>query len=117
MESTNGYPDHPIVVRVWRGNAIESVHRGAWCLVDSSGEVLDGAGRWDAPFYVRSTIKSIQALPLVESGAAERYGLPDDELVLAMASHDGEECHTNSPPPSYRALLPVIVLFAIVGEE
>jgi len=94
--SANGYPDHPILVRAWRGGAVESVHRGAWCLVDSAGDVLDGAGGWEEPFYVRSTIKSIQALPLVETGAAERFGLTDEELVLAMASHNGEECHTRT---------------------
>jgi L-asparaginase II len=38
----------------------------------------------------------LQALPLVESGAADRFGLGDAELALACASHNGEEPHTNT---------------------
>ncbi len=92
--SPNGYPENPVVVRVWRGREVESVHRGAWCLVDVSGQVLAGAGAWDAPFFVRSSVKSMQALPLLETGASERFSFSDEELALAMASHSGEPCHT-----------------------
>ena len=92
----DSYPDNPVVVRFERGGEIESVHRGAWCLVDDSGEVLEGAGAFESPFYVRSAIKSLQALPLVETGAAERFGFRDEDLVLALSSHSGEACHTES---------------------
>jgi len=90
----SAFPENPVVVRVWRGRSVESVHRGAWCLVDSAGTVLDGAGAHDAPFFVRSSVKSIQALPLFESGAAERFAFRDEEVALAIASHSGEPCHT-----------------------
>ncbi len=92
--STNGYPENPVVVRVWRNREIESVHRGTWCLADSAGDILGGVGDFEAPFFVRSSIKPIQALPLLESGAADRFGFSDEELVLAVASHSGEPCHT-----------------------
>ena len=88
------WPDNPILTRVWRGEHVESTHRGAWALVDSAGTVVDGVGAVDHPVFVRSSIKSLQALPLVETGAAERYGYGDDELALALASHDAEPCHT-----------------------
>jgi L-asparaginase II len=92
--SSNGYPENPVVVRVFRAGEVESVHRGAWCLVDPSGEVLAAAGASDRPTFVRSSIKSIQALPLFETGAAERFGFSDPEVALAIASHAGEPCHT-----------------------
>jgi len=92
----NGYPDNPVLVRVRRGGRVESVHRGAWCLTDSAGTALEGAGNWDEPVFARSSIKSLQVLPLLESGAAERYGFSDEELALALASHSGEPCHTRT---------------------
>jgi L-asparaginase II len=35
----------------------------------------------------------LQALPLFEQGAAERFALTDEELALACASHSGEAAH------------------------
>lgn len=88
------YPDNPVLVRVHRGERVESQHRGAWVLVDTSGAVLDGAGAFEWPVFARSSIKCLQALPLLETGAAERFGYSDAELALALASHNGEACHT-----------------------
>ena len=88
------YPDNPVLAHVWRGGHVESQHRGAWVLVDGRGTVLDGAGDAAAPFFVRSSIKCLQALPLVESGGAERFGLGDADLALMLASHSGEPQHT-----------------------
>ncbi len=45
------------------------------------------------PVFPRSAIKALQALPLVESGAAERFRLTDAEIALACASHGGEPEH------------------------
>jgi L-asparaginase II len=89
-----GPPDNPVLTRVWRGAHVESQHRGAWVLVDSAGNALDGAGEPGQGVFARSSIKSLQALPLCETGAAERHGYGDDELALALASHDGEAIHT-----------------------
>ncbi len=89
-----GYPDNPPLVRLWRGDAVESQHRGAWCLVDTEGRVVAGAGSFRAPIHARSSVKCLQALPLLESGAADRHGYREDELALALASHDAEEQHT-----------------------
>jgi L-asparaginase II len=92
--SAPSYPDNPVLARIWRGPWIESQHRGAWVLVDASGTVVDGAGHADAPIFARSSIKSLQALPLLESGAADRFGYDEAEIALALASHSGEPCHT-----------------------
>ncbi|MFT5287047.1 MAG: L-asparaginase II [Planctomycetota bacterium] len=88
------YSDNPVLVRVWRGNEIESVHRGAWALVDSDGLVIKGAGDYFSPIFARSTVKSLQALPLFETGAAEKINLESDEIALAISSHNAEPCHT-----------------------
>jgi len=95
-DARSEYPDNPVVVRLWRAGRVESVHRGAWCLVDPSGEVIAGGGALEHPYFARSSIKSLQALPLLESGAAERFQFSDAELALALASHAGEPCHTET---------------------
>jgi len=93
-EPSSPYPENPILCQVRRGGRVESVHRGAWCLTDTSGEVLAGEGSFEASYYARSSIKAIQLLPLFETGAAERFGFEDPEVALAIASHSGEPCHT-----------------------
>ena len=88
------YPDNPVLVRLWRGQAVESQHRGAWVLTDADGRVLDGAGDFAAPFFTRSSVKCLQALPLLETGAADRFGFGPPEIALALASHNAEAIHT-----------------------
>jgi len=86
--------DNPVLVRVWRADSVESQHRGSWVLSDTTGQVLDGAGHLAHPTFLRSSTKSLQALPLFESGAADKLHFSDAEVVLAIASHDAEEAHT-----------------------
>ncbi|MCE9596095.1 MAG: asparaginase [Planctomycetes bacterium] len=87
-------PDNPVLARLWRGTFVESQHRGSWVLVDTSGKVLEGRGHFEQPIFARSSVKSLQALPLVETGAARRFGYADDELALALSSHNAEAAHT-----------------------
>src|SRR3954451_23517880 len=79
-----------VAVEVVRGGGVESRHRVDACVVDAMGSVVLAAGPVDAPVYPRSAVKPFQALPLVESGAAEAFGVSDEELALACASHGGE---------------------------
>jgi len=88
------FPDNPALVRRSRGGLPESQHRGAWVLVDRAGSILEGQGALRAPVFARSSTKSMQALPLVESGAAERFAYSERELALALSSHNAEACHT-----------------------
>jgi len=85
---------HPVLVDAWRGDIVESFHRGSFAVVDAAGALARQAGDVDRPVYPRSAIKALQALPLVASGAAARFGLDDAELALACASHGGEPAHT-----------------------
>ena len=84
---------NPVVVEATRGKWIESAHRGAGAVVDADGRVVMAFGDADRPVYPRSAVKALQALPLVESGAADRLGLSDKEIALACASHSGSEDH------------------------
>jgi L-asparaginase II len=83
----------PVLVEAWRGSAVESFHRGAWIVADAAGRAVASAGDVQRPVFPRSAIKLLQALPLVESGAADRFGLDAQELALACASHGGEADH------------------------
>ena len=85
---------NPILVEVFRGNAVESAHRGALAVVDADGALVLAIGDVERPIFPRSAVKVLQALALVESGAADRLGLDDEELALACASHGGEPMHT-----------------------
>lgn len=87
---------NPVVVDVWRGELIESRHRGAVAVVDARGDVVAAWGDIERPVFARSAIKPLQALPLVESGTAESLQVSDEELALACASHGGEPEHVQT---------------------
>ena len=84
---------NPVLVEVTRGGIVESRHRGAFAVATADGTLMGEAGDIDNPVFPRSAIKVFQALPLVESGAADAYGLTPAELALACASHGGEPEH------------------------
>ncbi|TRZ68758.1 MAG: asparaginase [Rhodocyclaceae bacterium] len=85
---------NPVLVETWRGDAVESFHRGAVAVVDADGGLLASLGDIDRPVFPRSAVKALQALPLVASGAADALGLSDEALAMACASHGGEPAHT-----------------------
>ncbi len=87
---------NPVLVEVTRGGIVESAHRGSIAVIDADGRVAFAIGDIDRPVFPRSAVKVLQALPLVESGAADRLGLTDDELALACASHGGEAVHVRA---------------------
>jgi L-asparaginase II len=87
---------NPILVETTRGEMVESCHTGAAAVVDVAGRVVRSWGDIDRPVFARSAIKPLQALPLVETGAAERFGLGDAEIALACASHRGEPIHVDT---------------------
>src|SRR5712692_6210423 len=68
--SAQAHQSDPVLVEVLRGALVESRHRGAAAVVDAAGAVVAGWGDIERPVFGRSAIKPLQALPLVESGAA-----------------------------------------------
>jgi L-asparaginase II len=93
MTSAPATPANPMTVEVTRGAMVESRHRVAAAVVDADGTVVRAWGDVDRPVYGRSALKPLQALPLLESGAADHYGLGPAEIALACASHNGEPRH------------------------
>jgi L-asparaginase II len=85
--------ENPVLVEVTRGPLVESRHRGAVAVSDAEGRSVFALGDVTAPVFPRSGVKALQALPLIEQGAADRFGLNDEELALACASHSGEAAH------------------------
>lgn len=84
---------NPVLVNQWRGNAIECRHRGAVAVVETSGRMFTSLGDVQRAVFPRSAIKFLQAIPFVESGAIEAFGLDERHIALACASHNGEPIH------------------------
>lgn len=84
---------NPVLVEVTRGDGVESVHRGSVVIVDTSGILRGALGDFKAPVLPRSAIKSLQALALIETGAADAFNVSETELALACASHSSEPEH------------------------
>jgi L-asparaginase II len=85
--------ENPILVNVARGDIVESSHRGAIAIADADGNLLFALGDVQRPVFPRSAIKALQAVPLIESGAADALGLGEAELAVACASHSGDKVH------------------------
>ncbi|WP_299847156.1 asparaginase [uncultured Roseovarius sp.] len=83
------------LTEIWRGPFEECIHTGHAVICDDTGQIVDAWGDPDAIVMPRSSAKMIQALPLIESGAAEAFGLTDIQLALACASHNGAAIHTD----------------------
>ncbi len=84
---------NPILAEILRGAAVESQHRGAFAVVDVTGRLLRSSGDIRRPVFPRSAVKAFQCVPLITSGAADRFEFTDEEIALCCASHSGEAEH------------------------
>ncbi len=84
------------VVEVMRGGIVESVHHGAVAVADALGNLVAWWGDPEAVTFLRSSAKPFQALPLVESGAADHFGLTPAHLAVICASHSGTDEHVQT---------------------
>jgi L-asparaginase II len=85
-----------ILIEVWRGKTVESVHHGHLAIVDGAGELIASFGNADLVTFMRSAAKPFQAIPFLMSGAPERFGITEREIALACGSHNGEPLHTET---------------------
>lgn len=85
-----------IMVRVYRGDMVESIHRGHVAVVNSQGHLLASLGNPNTYIYARSAAKPLQTIPVIEAGAPAKYGFREDEIAVMCASHNGEEEHTRT---------------------
>lgn len=84
------------LVEVWRGPIIESLHRGHLIAVDSHGQTVAELGAPESVTFIRSSGKPFQAIPLITSGAADRFGFTEQEIAIACGSHSGEPIHVET---------------------
>jgi len=82
------------LVEVKRGAITESRHRGHVVAVEPDGRIVAHLGAPETVTFLRSSAKPHQAIPLITSGAADRFGFSEKEIALACASHSGEPMHT-----------------------
>ena len=82
------------LVDVIRGNLIESKHLGHIAIVDYTGRLIASKGNVNSIVFARSSMKPLQAIPIIETGAYDSYQLIPADLSLCCASHNGEEQHT-----------------------
>ena len=83
------------LVQVKRGSITESRHRGHIVVIDTQGNIIASLGVPETITYLRSSAKPFQALPLLITGAADRFNFTDREVALACGSHNGESIHTD----------------------
>lgn len=89
---------NPVIATRWRGDFEERAHRGRVAIVDgraAGGALVAALGDVEAAFLPRSSCKILQAIPMVESGAADAARLGPRRLALACASHQGSTAHAD----------------------
>ncbi|HSE33153.1 MAG TPA: asparaginase [Pyrinomonadaceae bacterium] len=90
----NQIPIAEPLVEVRRGAITESRHRGHIAVVSGNGQLSAYVGFPETVTFLRSSAKPFQAMPILASGAADRFGFTDREVALACGSHSGEPIHT-----------------------
>lgn len=86
----------PLQINIFREKNIESKHAVSAVVMTSNGQLMQTYGDVAQKIYPRSSIKCIQAIPIITTGAAEKFNISDIELALASASHSGEQKHTEA---------------------
>ena len=82
-----------IVAKVYRGEREESVHYGSVAVVDKNGKLIHYVGDPEFFTYVRSSSKPFQLIPLVQSGAADKFKFSNKQLSVMCGSHSGTDHH------------------------
>lgn len=91
------YPSAAPFVEIRRGLITESLHRGFLCAIDGREHVVAAIGEAEkAITYLRSSAKPFQAIPLIASGAADRFGFSPEEIAICCGSHSSESIHTET---------------------
>jgi len=88
----NGLDCVPLV-EVTRGEVVESIHYGAFIIVESNGRVIAGQGDAELMTYPRSSMKPFQALPFIERGGDAAFDFNQEEISILCASHSGTDQH------------------------
>lgn len=95
---------NPVLIEVTRGPLVECRHRGVVAVSDASGALALELGDVRAPVFPRSAVKPLQALPFIETGAADRFGFANRHIALAAASHSGTRAQVTTAGEMLAAL-------------
>lgn len=82
-----------LLAEVSRGSLVESIHQVDAIVVTADGDIVAAWGDVEREIFARSSAKPLQALPLIETGAADHFKFSDAEIALACASHQGQNIH------------------------
>lgn len=82
----------PLAV-TYRGGRVDALHHGAIAVTDAAGNLLYSFDDPHYRAYLRSSSKMLQAIPVIVSGAADRFGLTERELAVCCASHSAASYH------------------------
>lgn len=85
-----------ILAKTYRGGIVDLTHIGHIAVVDHTGKILFHYGDPERVTFARSSAKPIQAIPVLESGAVEEYGITERETAIFCASHSGESFHIDA---------------------
>lgn len=97
MEMTGPAEDHghrwtegavPLITQLRNGEP-DLAHVGFACIVDAAGKCRWSLGDPHIPAFFRSSAKPLQALAMVETGAADTLGLDAADLAIVCGSHAG----------------------------
>jgi L-asparaginase II len=94
--SNTNVPQAEPLVKVTRGSITESRHRGHIVAVDGDGRIIAQLGAPHLITFLRSSSKPHQTIPLIATGAADRFGFTEKEVAICCASHNGEAIHTET---------------------
>ncbi len=81
---------------VSRSGLVESTHYGDVVVADGDGRALAFAGDPERWAYMRSSSKPLQALLVVQTGAADQFAFTEQELAICCASHCGSAEHVET---------------------
>ncbi len=85
--------DFPVIAKEFRNGNVENIHQGVVCVIDKNKKVVFEKGDITQPFYYRSAMKPIQAIPVFSSNIINKYQLTGEEAALFTASQRGEDYH------------------------
>lgn len=82
-----------LLLNVTRGNLIERQHYGYVVLIDKDKKVIYKKGDTDTKFFLRSSEKPVQAIPLLKNGVFDKFKFSLEEIAIVCASHAGTQKH------------------------
>jgi L-asparaginase II len=92
----------PVLVRQVRGGVVESRHRGSVVEVGIDGSIRRLIGDPETVVNLRSAVKPLGLVALVEAGGVAEFDLSPAELAMMAGSHSGEDLHVRTLQSVFR---------------